>query len=97
MCEWLRIRALLCFSLVITPTTNTQSDVTECLRAEELKKQQWKSDAPQAVLRDKLFTRIFVSMGLSTQLLDNDDFREYHRTVDLKYNLPSKCMPLTLQ
>lgn len=76
----------------IIPVTNMQPEVNECLKAQEVRKRPWESDAPETNLRNTLWAKIFMSTGISTQFLDNADVREYHRVVDPKYNLPSKSL-----
>lgn len=76
------------FKAVAGSSTSSQPDVLHSLKNSEDKKKKWDSDAPQAVLRDQLWTKIFMSTGISTQFLKNKDVREYHQTTDAKYALP---------
>jgi len=76
------------FKAVAVPSTSSQPDVLHSFQNSEEKKKKLDSDAPQAVLRDQLWTKIFMSTGMSTQFLKNKDVREYHQTTDAKYALP---------
>lgn len=73
---------------VPNPSTSSQPNVVSSFKNSEDKKKKWDSDAPQAILRDQLWTKIFMSTGISTQFLKNKDVREYHQTTDVKYALP---------
>jgi len=62
--------------------------LVESFAAQEQKKRKWDQDAPQAVQRDALLAKMFMSTGLTTKFLDNPAVREYHQLTDEKYNLP---------
>jgi len=55
-----------------------------------MKSRHWEADATPAKLRDTLWTKIFMSSGISTEFLNNPDVRELQRVIDNKYNLPCK-------
>ena len=77
-----------CIFFQTLPKTDSQQAVLECYKSNEEKKRKWDKEAPQSVLRDTLWTHIFMSTGLSTQFLTNKDVKDYHEMTDAKYALP---------
>jgi len=73
---------------VPVPHNDSQPAVLDCYKNNDDKKKKWDIDAPQSVLRDTLWTKIFMSTGISTQILNNKDVRDYHQMTDAKYTLP---------